>query len=273
MVRRRRASSVRTPRPILDAPRTSFNGAITARRSFATASLPIADIKAVRVAAGVSFNDVVLGVVAGALRTWMAAKGEHVRGSLLAGVPVSTEAPGSTGRLGGNRVSNLFTSLATDVDDPWERLQRIHEVTDEAKAIQSVLGLDLLESWSQYAPPGPFAAFMRGYSKVRGANLHPPPFNVVVSNVPGPREQLTMGGVPLSDIFSVGPILEGIGLNITVWSYVDRMNFSAIACPDLLPDLPDLVGHLAGALAELRDATATRADRAADHASGTPGSL
>lgn len=257
-VRRRRASSVRTPRPILDAPRTSFNGAITARRSFATLSLPLQDFKDVRVAAGVSFNDVVLGVVGGALRAWLERRGERIDGSLIVGVPVSTDAPGSLQRLGGNRVSNLFTSLCTDVDDPWERLHRIAAVTDEAKAIQHELGLDLLESWVQYTPPGPFSAFMRGYSRLRGANLHRPPFNVVVSNVPGPREHLTMGGVPLADIFSVGPILEGIGLNITVWSYVDRMNFSAIACPDLLPDLRGLVDLLPAALAELRDAAETR---------------
>ena len=267
VVRRRRVSTVRTPRPILDAPRTSFNGAITARRSFATSSLPLRDFKDVRAAAGVSFNDVVLGVVAGALRAWLEQHGEKVNGSLIAGVPVSTDGPGGLARLGGNRVSNLFTSLCTDIDDPWERLHRIAAITDEAKAIQSALGLDLLESWVQFTPPGPFSAFMRGYSRVRGANLHRPPFNAVVSNVPGPRAPLTMGGVPLADIFSVGPILEGIGLNITVWSYVDRMNFSAIACPDLLPDLRALVDELPNALAELRNVAATRG---ADVADATP---
>ncbi|HVU71740.1 MAG TPA: wax ester/triacylglycerol synthase family O-acyltransferase [Mycobacteriales bacterium] len=252
--RRAKVAKVRTPRPILDAPRTSFNGALTPRRSFATLSLPLQDFKDVRVAADVSFNDVVLGVVGGALRMWLDRRGEEVSGSLLAGVPVSTEGPGGLERLGGNRVSNLFTTLATDIDDPWERLRHIAAVTDEAKAMQKALGLDLLERWTQFTPPGPFTAFMRGYSKVRGANLHRPPFNAVVSNVPGPREHLTMGGVPLADIFSVGPIIEGIGLNITVWSYVDRMNFSALACPDLLPDLRGLVDLLPAALAELKAA-------------------
>ena len=91
----------------------------------------------------------------------------------------------------------------------------------------------------------------RAYSRVRGADRHPAPFNVVVSNVPGPREPVSVGGATLTDLYSVGPILEGIGLNITVWSYLDRLNFSALACPDTLPDLPGLVKHLQPALAEL----------------------
>ena len=81
--------------------------------------------------------------------------------------------------------------------------------------------------------------------------MAPSPVNVVVSNVPGPRVPVTIDGTPMTDIYSVGPILEGIGLNVTVWSYVDRMNFTLLACPDLLPDLDELVGELRPALDEL----------------------
>ena len=256
VVQVRKAATVSTPRPIIDTPRLSFNRAITARRSFATQSLPIADFKRVREAFGVSFNDVVLAVVAGAMRSWLDARGERPSGALVAGVPVSTDDPGAIARLGGNRVSNLFTTLATDIDDPVERLRAIHEVTKEAKVLQNALGLDMLENWVQYTPPGPFSAFMRAYSRFRGANLHRAPFNLVVSNVPGPKTPIYIGGARLTDIFSVGPILEGIGLNVTVWSYLDRMNFSAIACPDTLPDLRSVVDGLEESLAELLKAAA-----------------
>ena len=243
VVRHKRGSDVSTPRPILDTPRTSFNGAITARRSFATASLPIEDFKRVRKATGVTLNDVVLAVVAGSLRDWMDSRGEHPSGPLVAGVPVSTDAPGGPPRLGGNRVSNLFTSLCTDLDDPVERLHAISRTTAEAKVVQRTLGLEMLQDWVQFTPPAPFTAFMRLYSRLRAADLHPAPFNVVVSNVPGPPVPVWIAGAQLTDLFSVGPILQGIGLNVTVWSYLDRMNFSLLACPDTLPDLrPVAVG-------------------------------
>jgi diacylglycerol O-acyltransferase len=251
LVRRRRAMPVSPPRPILDTAKVSFNGAITARRSFATASLPIADVRAVRAATGVTFNDVVLGIVAGALRSWLDQQGEHPTASLTAGVPVATDGPGAAERLAGNRVSNMFTSLCTDIADPAERLQHIALVTQQAKVVQEALGLQMLQDWVQYTPPGPFTAFMRLYSRFRGADRHRAPFNVVVSNVPGPREPVSVGGARLTDLYSVGPILEGIGLNITVWSYLDRLNFSALACPDTLPDLDELVAQLRPALDEL----------------------
>jgi WS/DGAT/MGAT family acyltransferase len=251
LVRRRREMPVLPPRPIVDTPRVSFNGAITARRSFATASLPVGDLRAVRAATGVSFNDVVLAVVSGALRRWLDERGEHPDRSLTAGIPVATDPAGGDPRLAGNRVSNMFTSLCTDVADPIERLRAIALVTAQAKVMQETLGLQMMEDWVQYTPPAPFSAFMRAYSRLRGADRHRAPFNVVVSNVPGPREPVRVGGAQLTDLYSVGPILEGIGLNITVWSYLDRLNFSALACPDTLPDLPGLVKHLKPALAEL----------------------
>ncbi len=257
VVQHKKQSGVAVPRPVLDVPRTSFNAALTPRRSFATVALSLDAFKAVRrhhlEASGVkvTLNDVVLAVVGGALRRWLDESGEVVRTSLTAGVPVGTDAPDSPARLGGNRVSNLFTTLATDIDDPAQRLLEISRVTSEAKAVQHVLGLDMMADWVQFTPPGPFALVMRGYSRSRAASLHAAPFNVVVSNVPGLREETSIAGATLSDFFSVGPILEGIGLNVTVWSYVDRMNFSLLSCPDLIPDLQPLVAQFAPALAEL----------------------
>lgn len=255
VLRRRRHAEVAVPRPILDVPRVSFNGPLTPRRGFATTSLPLADVKEVRRRHDVTVNDVVLAVVAGALRRWLDERGERLRASLVAGVPVATDAPGAEPRLGGNRVSNLFTSLATDVDDPLERLLLISRTTAESKVVQRTLGPEMLLDWVQFTPPGPMTAAMRAYSRLRAASYHRAPFNVVVSNVPGPREPVTIAGARLVDLFSVGPILEGIGLNVTVWSYVDRLNFSLLSCPDLLPDLRPVADQLRPALDELLEAT------------------
>ena len=252
VLRHKGESDVAVPRPVLDVPTTSFNGALTARRSFATAALPLADIQQVRRAHEVTVNDVVLAVVAGALRRWLAARGETPSGALVAGVPVGTDEPGDPPRLGGNRVSNLFTTLATDVADPHQRVSTISRTTAESKRIQRTLGPDMLRDWVQFTPPAPLSAAMNLYSRAGLASRHPPPFNVIVSGVRGPDEIVTIAGARLADLFSVGPILEGVGLNVTAWSYDDRMNFSLLSCPDLLSDLGPLVAELGPALQELR---------------------
>ncbi len=252
-VRRRREHDVSVPRPILDAPRTSFNGALTPRRNFATCTLDLAHVKQVRKANGVTVNDVVLAVVGGALRTWLDARDEHPATALLAGVPVSTEEVGSSPRLSGNRVSNLFTTLATDVDDPIERLHTISNITSASKDLQRTLGPSMLADWVQFTPPAPFSALLRWYSHARMAARHAPPFNVIVSNVKGPPAEIRIAGSRLHDLYSVGPLIEGIGLNITAWSYAGRLNIAALSCPDLMPDLPSLVAALEPALQQLRN--------------------
>ncbi len=255
VVRHRRASDVDVPRPVLDVPRTSLNGSLTPRRSFATCTLPLDELKQVRAAFDVTLNDVVLAVVSGALRRWMAERGEHPSASLVAGVPVGTDDPQAPPRLAGNRVSNLFTSLATDVEDPVERLREISRTTTASKAVQRTLGPTMLIDWVQFTPPAPFSALLRRYSDSGTAARHAPPFNVIVSNVRGPAAPVTIAGAALRDLYSVGPILEGIGLNVTAWSYVDRLNVSLLSCPDLVTDLGSLVAHVRPALDELLEMT------------------
>ena len=93
---------------------------------------------------------------------------------------------------------------------------------------------------------------MRLYSRSRcGRHTHSPPFNVVVSNVRGPGESITISGARLLDLFSVGPILEGIGLNVTAWSYAGRLNFSLLSCPDLVADLGAITAGIRTSLEEL----------------------
>lgn len=250
----RRGSDVAPPRPILDVPKASFNGALTPHRAFATTTLSLPLAKAVRSAAGVSLNDVILAVVGGAIADWLEGSDERLDRPLVAGVPVGTDVPGAEPRLVGNRVSNMFTTLATDVTDPVARLQRIHEVTASAKQAQATLGLDLMERWVELTPAPVLKAFMRLYSRWHLADRHRPPINLVVSNVPGPDVPLFVDGARLTDLYSVGPVLEGAGLNITVWSYRDRLQVAALSCRELLPDPRALTSRMATALEELVEA-------------------
>ena len=238
LVKIRRGSDVTPPRPLLDVPRTSFNGALGPRRNFATSVLSLDEIKAVKAEHGVTAQR----RRARRRRRRTAALDGRARRApgRVADRRACRSAPtrrGAPPRLSGNRVSTLFTTLATDIDDPHARLAEIHRVTDASKLVQQTLGPDMLIDWVQFTPPAPFAAGMRLYSRARAASWHPAPFNVVVSNVAGPREELMLGDSRLVDLFSVGPILEGIGLNVTVWCYQDRVNVTVISCPDLVHDL------------------------------------
>ena len=230
-------------------PKTPFNAALTPRRTFATTEISMDALRAIRRAAGVSLNDVFLAVVAGGLRTDLARRGVATDRPLVAGVPASTE--NREGRLSGNRVSNLFASLPIDEPDPKRRLALIHAAMVVAKERHAAMGPDMLASWAEYAPGGPYGAVMRTWSHLGVADRIAAPINLVVSSVPGPKSSLTLGDVRLVSIHSIGPILEGIGLNVTAWSYVDKLLVGLMACPEHIPDIWQLVADLDAAAVEL----------------------
>lgn len=230
-------------------PKTPFNGALTPRRTFATTEVSMDALRDVRRAAQVSLNDVFLAVVAGGLRTYLGRRGVAIDRPLVAGVPASTES--REGRLSGNRVSNLFASLPIHVADPRTRLSMIHDGMAIAKARHATMGPDMLASWAEYAPGGPYGAVMRTWSRFGVADRVNAPINLVVSSVPGPKSQLTLGDVRLVSIHSIGPILEGIGLNVTAWSYVDKLLVGLMSCPEHIPDMWQLVEDVDRAADEL----------------------
>ncbi|MBV8950561.1 MAG: wax ester/triacylglycerol synthase family O-acyltransferase, partial [Actinobacteria bacterium] len=254
----RKERAVSPPLPF-NTPKLSFNTALTPHRRFVTTTLSLSDVKAVKSALGCTVNDVVLELCAGSLRLHLAERGELPDRALLAGVPTSTrQAAPSRDRSGaGNQVSNLFTTLPVQLADPGTRLELIHETTKGAKEQLNLLGADMLADWSEITPPRPFAALVGLYSHFGLARRHRPPINLVVSNVPGPAEPLYISGARLLALYSMGPILENIGLNVTVWSYLDTLNFGIVACDDTLPGA--LADRLPDALAELQKVVAARA--------------
>jgi hypothetical protein len=161
----------------------------------------------------------------------------------------------------GNRVSSMFASLATDIDDPAERLKVIHECMAEVKVQQQAIGADTLGDWAEFAAPALLGRAARLYSRTKMADRHRPLFNVTISNIPGPAFPLYSIGAQMVANYPVGPIMDGGGLNMTVMSYLDQLDFGLQGCPDVLPDLWSLADALPKALDELVEATGV--DRAA----------
>ena len=245
------------PRPILDTPETSVNGSLTAARAVATASLPLGPMLEVKRAAGVTLNDVLLDLVGTGLTDVLAEEGEVPDASLTAVVPVSADPPPTPGeppRRTGNRLSNLFVSLHTDIDDPGERLAAVHRSVEGAKDLYAAMGADTVLGLQAYTPPGPYRWAMAQYSRHSVADMHSPPVNVIVSNVHGPRRPLWIDGARLVEFFSAGPIYAGASLNVTAWSYLDDMDLLVTSCARRFPEPARLVRAMARALDELADA-------------------
>lgn len=221
-----------------------------------------------RRALGVSLNDVFLATCAGALREYLLSIGMAVGAPLVSSVPVGTDRGGDEPRLVGNKVSTIFSPLPTNEADPRERIRIVHEATAGEKAELAIKGESMLEELAEYRPPKLTSWAMRTYSRHGLADRHRAPINLVTSNVPGPSEPLQISGAKLVEIYSVGPILEGIGLNLTGWSYVDTLYVGIVACPEAIPDLDHLGELLEAALAELVAATTGTGTTAEDVRAG-----
>jgi WS/DGAT/MGAT family acyltransferase len=255
--RRNREPDVTPPPAPFSAPHTSFNHALTRNRSFASETVSLADVKHVKNAFGCTVNDVVLALCGSALKHYVDGRGEQLEASLVAMVPISVRTDDQKGTHG-NRVAMMLTTLATDVDDPAERLHMINDVTGNAKEQQSLIGADTLQDWVEFAAPAVMGRAARLYSRTRTADRHRPIFNVTISNVPGPPFPLYFAGMKLVAVYPMGPVFDGGGLNITVMSYLDKMDFGLLACPDLIPDVSSIAHGLSAALEEYKKAADDR---------------
>ena len=242
-------------------PPTPFNAPLTPRRNFAFFTRPLDDAKATARAFGVTINDVFLSAVAGALRSYLEGKDALPDAPLIGGMPASTRTEEQR-RTWGNQLASLCVLLRTDIADPIERLHATHEATTAVKRELEISKGARPEDWLQLYPPAivKLIGFITGALVRRGA---PSVYNVVVSNVPGPKERLYHGRAPVTNFVSVGPPLEGVGLNITVWSYAGNLNFGLISCRELVPDLWDVAELMQQSLAELLDAAARERARSA----------
>jgi diacylglycerol O-acyltransferase len=261
-VRQRRATAaVKVPKAGVDTPPSVINQGFTPERRFARASLPLDSVLAVKNIAGTTVNDVALALVGSALRNYLQARGALPDRSLVANVPVSMAEPETTPRAEGNRFSRLTTSLATDVADPWERLQRISAVTEEAKACLDLAGREMLTDWLGYLPPKLISSMVRHGQAARrrpdkrGAKLDT---NVVVSNLRGPTVTWQLGSTVVEELYLAGPPNNGVGVNFALWDYAGRLLFGILSFADSVEDPGELAVCLSRSLEELVTAAERR---------------
>ncbi len=237
-------------RPALAAPRLSFNRSISAHRRYAFGSISLDEVKEIKDRHGVTVNDVIMAICAGALRTWLESRHELPTDPVLAMVPVSVRTDVDS-RRPGNRISAMIAPLPTNRPDPLDRLRLAHEAMELAKTEHAALPADTLQDFAQFAPPAVAARVARLVARTKLADMTNPPFNVVISNIPGPQYRLFCSGAPLVASFPVPVITDGAGLNITLSSYNGSIDFGLLACRDAIDDLWPLMGSIEEAAAEL----------------------
>ncbi len=233
------------------APKTSFNGRISAHRRFVFGQLELDEVKAVKNAHGCTVNDVVVSICASAVRCWLVEHGELPDQPLVAQIPVSVRTDEQAGTYG-NRIILMSAPLFTDEADPVKRLLRTHDALDGMKERHRALPADILQDANHFIPPAVFSRAARLTFRLATSRPGRPTWNLVISNVPGPPVPLYCAGARLVANYPVSVITDGMGLNITVMSYCGSLDFGIVADRDQMPDVNKLMGWLGDALEELK---------------------
>jgi diacylglycerol O-acyltransferase / wax synthase len=237
------------------APPTFLNHVVSPVRTFATASLSLAEVKETAKHLGVTFNDIVLAMAAGGLRELLLRYDGRADRPILASVPVATDR--STDRITGNEIGGLSVSLPVHIDDPLERVRLTSVAASRAKESYELMGPELQGKFMEYLPPSFGPPLFRWQSK-RAA--HNSIMNVAVSNVPGPRQRGHIGGAPVNEIYSIGILSSGSAFNMTVWSYVDQVDISILSDDRTFDDIHEATDAMVHGLAEIRRAAGLPAE-------------
>jgi diacylglycerol O-acyltransferase len=237
----------------LKTPHTPMNGTITAHRRFSFGSVPLGDIKTVRKQFGGTVNDIVMVLCTSALRRWLLDHDSLPVRPLVAAVPVSVRRRNQSRvqkGAGGNQISVMLAELPTHLPDPEERLVAMRAAMDQAKARFNAVPATLLRDLAILVPTAGSGLAARALFKL--ATVPGPPFNLFISNVPGPQVPLYLAGAKVEGVYPVSAVTTMTGaLNITLFSYNGSLDFGLIACREMVPDVWNLIGHLNDALAEL----------------------
>ncbi len=239
------------------APKTRFNVSIQKQRAYGAQTLSLPDTIALAKKTGATLNDVVLAVCGGALRRYLDGHKELPDRSLVAAVPVSLRELGDAANT--NQVTGMTCGLGTDIEDPLERLRAVHENAASSKKQLGAVKDVIPQDFSFFAAPVLLSAMAQMQSKTDIVNVLPSPINVAISNVPGPRRHLYFAGSKVVAQFPVSIASHGCALNITLQSYVDRLDFGLIACKIAVPDVQDIADYIVEEF-ELLQAAAEKMD-------------
>jgi diacylglycerol O-acyltransferase len=209
----------------------------------------LVDIKETSKKLRITINDLVLAIGAGALRQLQLRYDNRAEAPLLCGVPVSTDP--SRERISGNALGLIVVSLPVDVDDVLERVRLTAVGAEVGKQNNALMGRELLSRWSNYLPP---ALGTAAFSWLGRGGFRNRLFNVSISNVPGPRVGVRIAGAPMSELLSVGPLAFGVGLNITVWSYVDQLAFNVLEDGATVADPHEVTDAMVAEFVAIREA-------------------
>ncbi|MCB1692758.1 MAG: wax ester/triacylglycerol synthase family O-acyltransferase [Pseudomonadales bacterium] len=217
-------------------PRTRFSGQVTAHRVFEGKNFALDDIKLIKSAIpGATVNDAILAICGGALRKYLASKDELPDASMIAMAPISVRSADDKHAMG-NQVAAMTVAIGTDVDDPLERLARVHAAARESKEMTNAVGAKLMTDFSQFIPSTTAALASRLYTEMGLSQTMGPGFNCVITNVPGPQFPLYSAGARLVTQFGLGPIFDGMGIIFPVFSYCGQITLSVNACREMMPD-------------------------------------
>jgi WS/DGAT/MGAT family acyltransferase len=235
------------------APATPLNGIIASRRKWNSAILSLDRILNLKRIMGTTMNDVMLAICAGALRRYLLEKGKLPQKSLVAMVPVSTRDKAEDASHD-NQLSAMLIQIATNIEDPIARLEAIHENTTRGKTYKGAVGAKTLAKMAEVVPFGIANQAARLYSRFQIAEMHNPVFNVAITNVPGPSFPLYINGHKMLSIMGSAPIIDGMGLIITILSYDGYVTVSPVSDVKSMPDLDDFTRYIRESANELEAA-------------------
>ncbi|GGE74204.1 diacylglycerol O-acyltransferase [Streptosporangium jomthongense] len=242
------------PFPLFSAPQCPFNRQITANRRIISARVELSRLKAIKASLGdVTLNDVVLGLCAETLRSYLDGQGMDTDQSLIAMAPISVRS-NTLRRTTGNQMSAMLLDLATNEHNPARRIRRIHWNAVASEPYREAIAADRL---TELLPTTMLMLSARLYSELQIAQRFQPVFNLPITNVPGPQVPLYLRGAKLVQQYNAAPLFDSMGLAIVVVSYQGSLTLNFTVCPDTVPECESIRGHVLDSLEAIENAAGT----------------